>query len=56
MAFNVGDVVKRKTATQKMEVVEVLENAEYKTKYYPRPPYSETVVMKYKEDELELVE
>jgi len=54
MAFEVGDVVKKIGGTQKFEVVEVLEDSKYKCKYYPRPPYSETVFFTYKESEIEL--
>ena len=36
MAFVVGDIVKKKTGTQKYQVVTVLEDANYECKIYPR--------------------
>jgi len=53
MAFNVGDIVRRKTHIQKFKVKTVLQNSEYECNYEPNT--APDVVLVFKETDLELV-
>jgi hypothetical protein len=53
MAFNVGDIVRKKTKTQKYKVKEVLVDDNYNVQYEPNT--APDVVLEFHGSELELV-
>jgi len=52
MAFNVGDIVKKTTGTQKYKVKEVVPDSKYKCVY--EPAIAPIVTFTFKEADLEL--
>ena len=53
MAFNINDIVKKKTGTQKYKVVQIEPNDKYGCKL--QPPIGQITTYYFKEDVLELV-
>ena len=52
MAFNVGDIIRKKTKTQKFKVTEVIGTSDVKAQYEPN--MSPDVTFEFKQSDIEL--